>query len=102
MSHGTRSKVASAAKSTDDNITEDDYDNVEDFLLLHTQGRWRFKTYRFSRCLPWVHQLININRINTQPLLQGHWHRKTQPLNPGLTVKCFCLRFGVTDIMSNK
>ena len=30
MSRGTRSKVASAAKSTDDNITEEDYDNIED------------------------------------------------------------------------
>ena len=30
MSCGTRSKVASAAKSTDDNITEEDYDNIED------------------------------------------------------------------------
>ena len=30
MSRGTQSKVASAAKSNDDNITEEDYDNVED------------------------------------------------------------------------
>jgi len=30
MSRGTRSKVASAAKSNDDNITEEDYDNIED------------------------------------------------------------------------
>ena len=30
MSRGTRSKVASAAKSNDDINTEDDYDNVED------------------------------------------------------------------------
>jgi len=30
MSRGTRSKVSSAAKSTDDIINDDDYDNVED------------------------------------------------------------------------
>ena len=30
MSRGTPSKVASPAKSPDDNITEEDYDNVED------------------------------------------------------------------------
>ena len=30
MSRGTRSKVASAAKSTEDIITDEDYDNVED------------------------------------------------------------------------
>ena len=73
------------------------YIKYEDISQSNKKNILRSFMLHYQR--PWVHQTININRINTQLLLQSHWRQKPQPSKPGLTVKCCCLSFGVTDIM---
>ena len=55
MSRGSRSKVDSTAKSNDDNITEEDYDNVEDrSSTSHQPISRKSRDLRFESAPSWI------------------------------------------------